>query len=75
MPAPVQQRETGYVRSLCGTFGFIEDDLTGNSDIYFHASRVRLGDTIQRGSGVSYVVQNDKLGLRAVSIEALDEAD
>jgi cold shock CspA family protein len=71
----VQQRETGYVRSINGTFGFIESDLTGNRDLYFHMSRVRLGDTIRRGSRVSYVLQNDKLGFRAVAIEALDDAD
>jgi cold shock CspA family protein len=75
MSAPTLQRETGRVRSFHGSFGFIVDDLTANGDIYFHASRVRLGDIVERGSRVSYRLQQDKRGMRAVNVEVIDDAD
>jgi cold shock CspA family protein len=71
----VQQRETGRVRSFHGSYGFIIDDHSADRDIYFHASRVRLGDTIEPGCRVSYRLQADKKGPRAVNVEVIDNAD
>jgi cold shock CspA family protein len=75
MPAPTLQRETGRVRSFHGSYGFIVDDLTANDNVYFHASRVRIGDTIERGCRVSYHIQADKRGPRAINVEVIDDAD
>ena len=71
MAVQALQRVTGTIRAFHGSYGFITDDHTADRDIYFHASRVRLGDNPEVGCRVSYCIQQDKRGLRAVAVEVL----
>lgn len=65
---------TGTIRRVHGNghYGFIECAELGERDIYFHHSRVLGQELFRPGKSVSFVLQADYRGPRAIDVEILD---